>query len=80
MRCASCPNGVAKVETQQSFLNLLANFLTSGLYSPMSITVTCAAKKTASATTIDAKARTTQEVAAAVEKALLQNGVAYLQF
>jgi hypothetical protein len=37
-----CKNGVAKVETQMSFLNMLANFITSGIYSPMQIDVTCA--------------------------------------
>ena len=37
-----CPSGVAKVETQLSFLNMVANALTGGLYSPMTITVTCA--------------------------------------
>ncbi|MBB4639394.1 Bor family protein [Longimicrobium terrae] len=39
---SQCPNGVAKVETQQSFLNLVANVLTGGIYSPMTITVQCA--------------------------------------
>jgi len=38
-----CPNGVARVETQLSFVNQLANFLTGGIYTPMSIIVTCAA-------------------------------------
>jgi hypothetical protein len=38
-----CPNGVAQVETQHSFLNMLAQFLTFGLYTPMTITVQCAA-------------------------------------
>jgi hypothetical protein len=37
-----CPNGVAKVETQLSFLNMLASGITYGLYSPMQIDVTCA--------------------------------------
>jgi len=37
-----CPAGVARVETQQSFLNLLAQGLTWGIYSPMTITVSCA--------------------------------------
>lgn len=37
-----CPAGVARVETQQSFLNLLLQGLTWGLYSPMAITVSCA--------------------------------------
>ena len=38
-----CPNGVAKVETQLSFVNQLVNFLTLGIYTPMEIKVTCAA-------------------------------------
>jgi Bor protein len=39
---SKCPNGVAKVETQLSFLNMLVTFLTLDIYSPMSIKVTCA--------------------------------------
>lgn len=39
---SQCPNGVAKVETQLSFLNQLANFVTLGIYTPMTITVQCA--------------------------------------
>ena len=38
-----CPNGVAEVETKQSFLNGLAAGFTMNLYTPMSVTVTCAA-------------------------------------
>ena len=38
-----CPNGVAMVETRLSFLNQIANGLTLGIYTPMEITVTCAA-------------------------------------
>jgi Bor protein len=38
-----CPNGVAKVETQQTFLNQLVGLLTLGIYTPMQIKVTCAA-------------------------------------
>src|SRR5690554_3626514 len=38
-----CPNGVARVETQLSFLNQLASTLTFGIYTPMEITVQCAA-------------------------------------
>jgi hypothetical protein len=36
-----CPNGASKVETQHSFLNMVANVLTLGIYTPMTITVTC---------------------------------------
>lgn len=39
---AQCPNGVARVETQHSFLNMLAQFVTFSLYSPMTIEATCA--------------------------------------
>jgi len=46
---AKCTSGVAKVETQISFLNGLVNVLTLGIYSPMSLKVTCAeAAKTSS--------------------------------
>ena len=38
-----CPNGVAVVETKQSFLNGLVGVLTAGIFTPMHITVTCAA-------------------------------------
>jgi hypothetical protein len=38
-----CPNGVARVETQHSFLNGLAAVLTFSLYTPMTIEVQCAA-------------------------------------
>ena len=37
-----CPNGVARVETQLSFVNQLVSFITFGIYTPMSIQVTCA--------------------------------------
>ena len=39
---ASCPGGVARVETQHSFLNSLVGGLTFGLYTPMTLMVTCA--------------------------------------
>ena len=38
-----CPNGVARVETRHSFLNGLVAALTMGIYTPMHVTVTCAA-------------------------------------
>jgi hypothetical protein len=39
-----CPDGAAKVETQLSFVNQLVSFLTLGIYTPMDIRATCAAK------------------------------------
>jgi hypothetical protein len=37
-----CPNGVAKVETQWSFLNGLVHVVTFNIYGPMQVDVTCA--------------------------------------
>lgn len=39
---AQCPNGVARVETQHSFLNGLVAAITWSIYTPVTITVTCA--------------------------------------
>jgi hypothetical protein len=36
-----CPTGVAKVETQQSFLNGLVSALSAGIVTPIQTTVTC---------------------------------------
>ena len=43
---AKCPNGPAKVETQLSFVNGVVGILTLGIYTPMQVTVTCAAATT----------------------------------
>ena len=45
---AKCPHGVAKVMTQLSFPNQLVGFLTIGIYTPMTIQVTCAQASEAS--------------------------------
>jgi hypothetical protein len=49
---AKCPNGVAKVETQLTFVNQLVGVLTLGIYTPMNIKVTCAAKSVSTLTTV----------------------------
>lgn len=40
-----CPSGAARVEAQHTVLNLLATWATLGLYSPVSVTVSCAAEE-----------------------------------
>lgn len=45
-----CSTGVARVETQLSFVNQLVGFLTLGIYTPMQIDVTCATSGSADAT------------------------------
>ena len=43
---AQCPSGVARVETQETFVNGLVGVLTLGIYTPQSATITCAAGRT----------------------------------
>ena len=43
---AECPNGIARVETQQTFVNGLVGAITLGIYTPQSATITCAANRT----------------------------------
>lgn len=40
---AQCPDGVAIIETQQTFLNGLVGVLTLGIYTPQTVRITCAA-------------------------------------
>jgi hypothetical protein len=42
-----CPHGVAKVETQHTFVNQLVGIITLGIYTPMQIRVTCASPTSA---------------------------------
>ena len=39
---AECTNGIAVAEREMSFLNMLVSALTIGIYSPQTISVTCA--------------------------------------
>ena len=78
-----CTNGVAKVETQHSFLNMLAQFVTFGLYTPMQIDVTCAARGTASAESVikvEEGRTAAQAVGQAVQLSAERNAPMYVQF
>jgi hypothetical protein len=85
---AKCPNGVAKVETQLSFVNQLVSFLTLGIYTPMQIKVTCAARGSASADPDSphvvakgtSRAARREAFARAVTQAAATKKVVYLQF
>lgn len=67
---SQCPGGVAKVETQHSFLNGLVASLTFGIITPMQVTITCATTGSASTTGAKMDAGSTQEEqAAAVNEA-----------
>ena len=42
---SQCPNGVSRVQTHHSFLNMVAYAITWGIYSPITIEVQCAAAR-----------------------------------
>jgi Bor protein len=65
---SKCPNGVAKVETQLSFVNMLVGALTLGIYTPMDIRVQCAGP-TAMADQKVIEVASTSEAAQAVTQA-----------
>ena len=78
-----CTNGVAKVETQHSFLNGLAALVTFSLYTPMQIDVTCAARGTASASPVikrEPGRSTEQTLTEAVRVSAEQGTPVYVQF
>ncbi|MEJ2503824.1 MAG: Bor family protein [Gemmatimonadota bacterium] len=76
---SECENGVARVETQHSFLNGLVAAITFSIYTPMQITVTCAApggmeEDGAAAAVIEV--RGTESMAAALDAAALRSWAA----
>ena len=80
---SKCKSGVAKVETQISFVNMLASFLTFSLYTPMTITVTCSTGQRASidaAPTVTVGSDQQASVQQAVDLARESGKPVYLQY
>ena len=87
---SACPNGVAKVETQHSFLNSLVAIVTFSIITPMQITVTCAGSGSVGsaaadmAPTVKAVGQTIEQRTAAMNEAsrlaVDGSGTAYVQF
>ena len=77
-----CPDGLAKVESQQTFLNGLVGLLTFGIYTPMRITVTCAAKSAALDDTVPivVGVASFEVMTEAAELAVQVNGPVLVQF
>lgn len=79
---AKCPSGVAKVETQLSFLNGLVSVLTFSIYTPMDIRVTCAeGTPTGTALSVPASASSATwqaAIAEAAEEARTTRSAVYL--
>ena len=78
-----CTNGVAKVETQHSVLNILAHIITLGIYTPIQIDVTCAARGTASTDSvirIEQGRNAEQALSEALKLSAERNAPVYVQF
>lgn len=80
---AQCPGGVAKVETQHTFLNGLVMYVTFGIVTPMRVTVTCAAGGRASIDAVKAGTTVAERQAAfqrAAERAVTTGAAVAVQF
>jgi hypothetical protein len=82
---SQCKSGVAKVETEHSFLNGLVAFLTLSIYTPIDIKVTCAgagmAPKTSMITPSDnTPAAQREAMAQAVERAEHTGEAVFVRF
>ncbi len=85
---SKCKNGVAKVETQISFLNGLVSALTFSIFTPMQIDVTCAASSKVGSLPANAKtmvvrndmsaAEMTRAIEIAAEASRLSHEAVYL--
>ena len=64
---SECPDGVAIVETEISFLNQLVGALTGYIYTPMHIKVTCALEESTSAKTPEVEIVVVEEHTSVVE-------------
>lgn len=80
---AQCPGGVAKVETQHSFLNGLVAGITFGLVTPIQVTITCASGGRASADQIKSGTSAAERTAAiqqAADRAVATGEAVEIQF
>ena len=87
---SECENGVARVETQMSFVNGLVGALTFSIYTPMTVIVMCAADDMSSAAVDSASVVTVpygsdyaeimDAFGQAADKALVAEQPAYVQF
>jgi hypothetical protein len=85
---SACKSGIAKVETQHSFLNILVNAFVGIIWSPMTITVTCASGGTSSLAPADkvvghagsTRAEATTSFKAAAQLAAETGNAVYVKF
>ena len=77
---STCPSGVAQVESQQSFLNGLVGALTFGLFTPMSIKVTCAATGRAEAPALRSQGDAVQSISHAADIAIASGEPVLIRF
>ena len=77
---SKCPSGVAVVETQHSFLNGLIGVLTVGIFTPMTITVTCAASGRSEAPAIRSQGDAIKAISDAADRARETGAPVFVQF
>ena len=86
---SECPDGVAIIETELSFVNQLVSFLTFGIYSPMHIKVTCATPGSTSAASPDHEVIISESASVdnmikafniAVDEAVTSGDIVYVRF
>jgi hypothetical protein len=75
----TCPNGVSRVETHHSVLDVVANVLTLGLYTPVTITVTCGTVDRADLPTVRGSADVAASVAEAASLAYASDATVLLE-
>jgi Bor protein len=77
---SKCPSGVAQVETQMSFLNGLVSGITFGIFTPMTIKVTCAAGGRSEGPSIRAKGDAVKAISEAAERARETGAPVFVRF
>ena len=77
-----CPNGLAKVETQHSFLNQVVGMVTFGIVTPMHVRVSCASGAVTASRTVGAADHATalEAVAQAADLAARSDAPVMVQF
>lgn len=77
-----CPNGLAKVETEHTFLNQVVGMVTFGIVTPMHVRVSCASGAATAARTVGAATYATAQdaVARAAELAAESEAPVMVQF
>ena len=67
-----CPDGVARVETKHSFMNMLVGAITASIYTPVTVEVACASSGAGEAASAGEPEEVIETTAARLDDAVLQ--------